>query len=214
MVLDIKEKRNVKNEVYDLEKLITKKFPEAGIIFNKPIEEEVLRKIEVDLPFRLPEDYIQFLNNADGQPIDTRVFFPPGQLRFLSLEEAKELWEELASYHEDTFFDEFEDSGRVRAILYHQNRFPIAYYELGTQYLMLDFVPGPSGGVGQLIYNPSEATSVVLAKNTSIYFSKLLDATKDGFFSLTELDADSGGLILFQTRETGPKDYEILRMPP
>src|SRR5689334_15452033 len=49
----------------------------------------------------LPNSYIEFLAAANGQAPDTSVLFPPGQLRFLSTDEALSQWRALHDFEDD-----------------------------------------------------------------------------------------------------------------
>lgn len=119
----------------------------------------------------LPDDYRTFLETVNGQPADAQLFFPPGQLSFLALDEAVTMWQEFAGLEdEEEPFDELIDDDRVRAVGYHHQRFPIAHYETGVQSLFLDFIPGDAGRPGQLIFNPSESSHFVVAES----FERLL----------------------------------------
>lgn len=131
--------------------------------FNKGCQESQIIDAERLLDLELPEDYKAFLRYCNGQSDFSTLTFPPDQIIFLSLEDVVELWEELKEYPDDEFFDQFEADGKIRSVLQHSRRVPIAYNELGGAYIFLDYIPGPNGREGQLIFNTSEIDCIVIA---------------------------------------------------
>jgi len=82
----------------------------------------------------------------DGQVPGAELTFPPEELKFLSLENAVEMWRRLGDFEdEEEPFDELVDDDRVRHVVYHTKRFPIADYEIACATLFLDFIPGDRG---------------------------------------------------------------------
>lgn len=113
----------------------------------------------------LPQDYKTFLGYCNGQSDPFTLTFPPDQLVFLSFEDVVNLWTELNQESDHQFFDQFEADGKIRSVLQHPRRIPIAYNELGGAYLFLDYIPGPNGKDGQLIFNVNEVDSEVIEDN-------------------------------------------------
>jgi cell wall assembly regulator SMI1 len=99
---------------------------------------------------------------CNGQSDFFSLTFPPDQLVFLSSEEVVDLWTELNRDPDDQFFDQFEADGKIRSVLQHQSRIPVAYNEAGGAYLFLDYIPGPNGKEKQLVFNINEVDSVVI----------------------------------------------------
>ena len=120
------------------------------------------------LNLKLPEEYKIFLQYCNGQSDPFTLTFPPDQLTFLSLDDAVQLWTELNLYPNDHFFDQLEANGKIRSVLQHPRRIPIAYNETGGAYLFLDYIPGPRGKEGQLVFNINEVDCVVI--EDSFYF--------------------------------------------
>ena len=176
--------------------------------FNEGLDSATIAAAEREVGHSLPDDYRVFLLRANGQSEGAQLMFPPGQLTLLDLQGALRLWRELLPYESEEFAGEHEDEGRVLAVGYHRGRFPIAYYEVGTQYLFLDYLPGPQGKEGQIIFNPDEASFFAIANS----FSDLLDTYIDSLTSrLAKIEARSpefGGGFWFVTQEGAPIDYQ------
>jgi cell wall assembly regulator SMI1 len=161
-----------------MEKLIEKLFVHlkqqtglASLPFNGPAAIEAITSAEQELRCKLPADYKDFLRVHDGQSDPFTLTFPPDDIAFLS--------NDLNAVDDNAFYDTFDTTGRVRNVLYHRGRIPIAYNEVGGAYLMIDNVPGPKGKVGQLVFNPNEVDVVVVADNLTGLFEnyvQLLDA--------------------------------------
>lgn len=176
--------------------------PGLDAVFNEfGCDPEQLEQFEATLGLRLADDVRQFLAHHDGQPPDSPLVFPPGQLRFLPLTEIIDLWNELAELEdEDTeFFDSTEDHDRVRAVMYHRHRVPLATYELGTQYIFLDYIPGPGGQPGQLIFNPNESDFRVLADSFTALISTYVTLLDAGVMAVQPIPAEFGHGFWFTT---------------
>ncbi len=130
--------------------------------FNKGCSPSEIKQLEYSLNVTLPDDYKTFLERCNGQP-GSALTFPPDQVVFLSTEDIVRLWNELNRHQDDQFFDQFEFDQKIRSVLYHPRRIPIAYNESGGAYLFLDYIPGPNGKSGQLIFNINEIDSAVIA---------------------------------------------------
>jgi cell wall assembly regulator SMI1 len=181
-------------------------------VFNEGgVDAETLAEFSQETGLSLPRDYQRFLERHDGQPVDSPLAFPPGTLRFLSLREALELWRELAEYEDAQFYDEVEDEGRVRAVVYHKRRFPIAYDEGGVQYIFIDHIPGPQGKAGQLIFNPHESSFFVIADDFSDLVRRYLQLLESGKVSVKKVSAELGGGFWFQAEEGEPLTLETFR---
>jgi len=133
--------------------------------FNEGCDESQIVEAEQLWNLELPEDYKAFLRYRNGQSDFSTLAFPPDQIFFLSLEEVVELWEELNQYPDDQFFDQFDADGKIRSVLQHPRRIPIAYNEAGGTYLFIDYIPGSNGREKQLVFNINEVDCVVIADN-------------------------------------------------
>lgn len=144
--------------------LISKQTNLDPLPFNKGCSPSEIKQFEDSLKVALPDDYKTFLEHCNGQS-DSSLTFPPDQLVFLSTEEIVCLWNELNQHQDDQFFDQFEFDKKIRSVLYHPRRIPIAYNESGGAHLFLDYIPGPNGKTGQVIFNTNEVDSVVIEDN-------------------------------------------------
>lgn len=115
----------------------------------------------------LPEDYKALLRLANGQlGQDTEpLTFPPDGLTFLSIDDVVREWNEQAAYYDDEASEEPEFQERVRYVLYHPGRIPVAANVSATKYLFIDYVPGPTGHAGQLVVNRDEFECEVVAES-------------------------------------------------
>lgn len=133
-----------------------------------------LQRLEDGLATRLPDDYREIVRRVNGQKDDPFLLFPPGELMFLSDAELLQLWTAFSEYRDDEFIDELQDEGRVRSVLYHPGRIPIAYNELAGRYLCIDQLPGPEGRMNQLVVNYNEIDCVVLEDSVGVWIDRLL----------------------------------------
>jgi cell wall assembly regulator SMI1 len=123
---------------------------------------EEITSAEQVLQVELPKDYKLFLELHNGQTNPHTLTFPPDQIAFLPIQKVVDLWTQLIPYREDQFFNTFHCANAIRSVFYHPGRIPIAYNEAGQAYLFIDYVPGPSGTEGQLIFNINESDFAVL----------------------------------------------------
>ena len=151
----------------------------------------------------MPDDYRRMLRVFDGQAPGATLTFPPGRLSFFSLERAVAVWEDLKEF-EDEASDDLVDEGRVQSLVYHPQRFPIAEYELATQNLFLDFIPGERGREGQVIFNPGEATFYVVAETLTQLFTDYVTLLESGRAKIAEEEM----LRRFATASGEPLTFE------
>jgi cell wall assembly regulator SMI1 len=138
--------------------------------------------------------FYEAMDVVEGEP---PVYLPLPGLRMLGRRAAIALWKELcdvADEDEDAaeFFDETGDDGRVRAILYHAQRFPIAASPNDPHYLLVDGVPGPKGGPGQVIFNRAESTFDWLAPSATALFDHLASQLETGILRFARLPNEIG----------------------
>jgi cell wall assembly regulator SMI1 len=148
--------------------------------FNPGCAAAEIAEAERSLGVRLPGDYTVFLRRHNGQNDPFMLTFPPDQLVFLSLEKVVRLWEELKDAPDDQFFDTFDSENLTRNVLQHPGRIPIAHNESGGAYLMLDYVPGPNGKEGQLVFNVNEVDIVVVEDNFASLIETFVRLLEDG----------------------------------
>jgi ankyrin repeat protein/cell wall assembly regulator SMI1 len=152
-----------------LERLVT----DEKVIFRPNAPEQDIIEAEKKMAVTFPQDFRESLSIHDGQE-HTEASWIPGvtqEMRLLPLEEILELWQDFPHPMEDDqeLFDEASDDGKTRLIPFHPKRIPIAYDETADAYILLDFIPGPAGIEGQLIYNSEDADFVVLANNFRMF---------------------------------------------
>ena len=135
--------------------------------FNPACSDKAIHDAEQSLGVRLPEDYKAFLTTHNGETDPFTLVFPPDQITFLPIHDVTELWQQLQAYRDDLGYEEFDSEKKVRNVLYHPGRIPIANNESGVAYLCLDYIPGPKGKEGQLVFNINEADMVSLAESFS-----------------------------------------------
>lgn len=195
----------------DLSRILVKATGAEPFLSGEGAGDALLTRIEEETGLQLPADYASFLREQGGQPADSLVVFPPGRLKFLTAEGVLRLWNELREYEDEEFFDDEEDGGRVRAVVYHQKRLPIAYHEAGTQYIFLDYIPGSKGQEGQLIFNPSEASFFVLEPTFTGLTERYVSFVESGRARVAAVSPAMGGGFSFQTSAGEDLDFEKYR---
>lgn len=146
------------------------------------------------LGFRLPPDYRAFLQICDGQEdglsiCDAGIYFAP-------LEHVVAQWQFERGFDVDLGTTETDCDDRVRGLVYHPRRLPIA----GSPDLggggnwILDLAPGPKGVSGQLLALVSECEFEVRAASLAAYFDAIADQLERGELAPT----------------TNPWGYEVL----
>ncbi|MFD0654282.1 SMI1/KNR4 family protein [Streptomyces malaysiensis subsp. malaysiensis] len=161
-------------------------------VFNSGCTEGELGQVERTLQVDLPGDYKSLLRSVNGQPDDCELRFPPDQLRFLSVEGVLSLWRNHLQFQSDEFFDELTSDEKVRGTPFHPRRIPIAEYEDGGAYLWIDYIPGPAGRVGQIIFNFNEIDFAVLEDSVTDLFRRYVTILETGAASLAEAPPDYG----------------------
>lgn len=152
-----------------------------------------LRELEESLRLSLPEDYRELLRCFNGQEHQPELTFPPDGLMFLSDAEVLGLWREFDQYRDDErFADELRDADRVRSVLYHRGRIPIAYNESGGCYLCLDRIPGPAGHLDQLVVNVDEIDCVALEDSVATWIERLVWLMETGRAAVREQPHEYG----------------------
>jgi cell wall assembly regulator SMI1 len=132
-----------------------------------------VQRLERHLATTLPEHYREMLRCFNGQEIDPALMFAPEEVMFIDDAEVLELWTAFGEHRDDDFIEELQDEGRVRCVLYHPGRIPIAYNELAGRYLCLDQIPGPRGRVDQLVVNVNEIDCVVVEDDLAAWIGRL-----------------------------------------
>jgi cell wall assembly regulator SMI1 len=171
--------------------------------FNKGLSDAEIDRLWATTALPLPDEYRQMLRIFDGQSHDATLTFPPSLLSFLSLERAVAVWQYLKEF-EDEPCDDLVDEGRVRNMVYHPCRFPIAQYEVAGRNLFLDFIPGERGREGQVIFNPSETPFFAIAETLTQLFADYVRLLESGRAKITDEDE----LRRFVTASGEPLTFE------
>ena len=151
-----------------------------------------IARLESVIGVELPDDYKTLLRRVDGQDDWTSLTFPPDQLAMLSVNDVLSIWRSFVEEGEPDTEGEFGDKDRVTWILYHPKRIPIAYNEAGGVYLCLDYVPGPAGHQGQLVFNENEVDVVVLEPSVLDLIMTYVKGLETGAFRVGEKPEDHG----------------------
>lgn len=142
--------------------------------FRHPASEGAIAEAERVIGAKLPESYRAFLRLHDGQDEgDVELQIIPGVSRLAAIEAVVAQWKDERESDDDSGeFDAFQERDRMRSVLRHAGRIPIAgstFWDGDNTYL--DLVPGPKGTVGQVITMTTECDFVVLAPS----FGELLE---------------------------------------
>jgi cell wall assembly regulator SMI1 len=151
----------------------------AVLPINAGSTPEEIANVERELDVSLPSDYRAFLQRHNGQSDPFMVRFPPDQLAFLPIQDVVTVWREL-NEAADAWPPEVATEGKVRDVLHHAQRIPIARNEAGGAYLYLDFIPGPAGRKGQLLFNVNETDFVVVEDTFSDLIARYLALLESG----------------------------------
>lgn len=125
---------------------------------------------KIGLPF--PADFREFLTLCNGQDV-TKLKWLPDYMTLLSVKEIEKMWEDelsglqqnCSSAEQEKYYNFIATDGKIRGTIFHARRIPIATYEGAVCTLYLDFIPGPKGTPGQLIYNMTECDFIVLTND-------------------------------------------------
>jgi len=102
----------------------------------------------------------------------------PEQVKLLSCKEIIRLWNYQQEYASDDYYDEFHDKNRVRGMIEHKTRIPIAEQEDGG-FISIDNDPGPKGTKGQIIFLVDECEFIVLADSFKEFISSYIKGMKN-----------------------------------
>ncbi|MGE3674462.1 MAG: SMI1/KNR4 family protein [Polyangiaceae bacterium] len=181
---------------------------------SPPATAAAVTKAEKALGVQFPTDFKESLMIHDGQKTVTISWLPAGA-QLLSLKQIMNQWKMEKSFGSDDpdGFETFQCKKRVRSVAYHPQRVAIAYAEMATAGLYLDFVPGPKGEAGQLIYNHSEAEFAVLGDSFGDFLTryvKLLEEGKLVYKADTSDQYEVAGFIVKKGGKLGSDFYKAL----
>jgi len=104
----------------------------------------------------------------------------------LSLDEILSHWNLQQTYFAkwgEEFGDECHDQERIRNVIFHPRRIPIANGLDEESGLWLDFTPGPAGVAGQVIMDITECEFIVPAPSFHAFLMRYLELLQTGVFS-------------------------------
>lgn len=116
----------------------------------------------------------------------------------LSLDEILSHWNLQQTYYAqwgEEFGDEYQDEDRIRNVIFHPRRIPIAMNLDEESGLWLDFTPGPAGVAGQVIMDITECEFIVLASTFHAFLARYLELLETGVFFY---EADIYGYVIPQ----------------
>jgi cell wall assembly regulator SMI1 len=147
--------------------------------------EDEITRVEQALELRLPDDVRASLQIHDGEDWQRGIRWLPSGMVLLPSAQILESWREQQTYYarwgEDQYADEALDEGRIRNVIFHPRRIPIAEQE-GICGLWLDFTPGPEGVAGQVIMDLTECDFIVLAPHFRAFLSRYVELLETGIY--------------------------------
>jgi len=171
-----------------------------------------IKNAEEALNIEFPDDYRRFLRICNGQE-NNRFFFLPDQVLLMSVDQivAAHRFQQQFVVPEFVadFFDRYHFNNEIRQIIQHPKRVPIAEQE-GISNIYLDFVPGPEGRAGQLIFNITECSFIALASSFSELISNYIKLLKRGLLIFTMEEDGFPNEFALKTVERKTIDGEIL----
>lgn len=165
--------------------------------------------VEAALGLPLPADLRASLRIHDGedwQQWRQCIRWMINDSFLLSLDEILRHWNLQQTYYAqwgEEFGDEYHDEDRIRNIIFHPRRIPIANGLAEESGLWLDFTPGPDGVAGQVIMLITECEFIVLAPTFRAFLTRYLELLETGvFFCRVEKKPGEGyGYVIPQNLE-------------
>ena len=150
--------------------------------------EAEIAHVEQALGLPFPADFrasLQIHDGEDWQQWRQCIRWMISESLLLSLDEILKHWNLQQTYYaqwDEEFGDEYQDEGRIRNVIFHPRRIPIANGLAEESGLWLDFTPGPAGVAGQVIMDITECEFIVLAPTFHAFLSRYLDLLETGIF--------------------------------
>lgn len=161
----------------------------VGLGFRPGMSEDEVSKVEIHIGVNFPEDYRNFLLITNGQKDKTLDWLPDHMILF-GVEEIEKAWDyELSIMPKvgEYIFNTYQFYDKIRAVIFHRDRIPIAEFEEGSCAIYLDYIPGPKGTNGQLIYNVTESDFIVLANTFNELITNYVAFLESGDLVFTEM---------------------------
>ncbi|NVM55004.1 MAG: SMI1/KNR4 family protein [Candidatus Helarchaeota archaeon] len=160
----------------------------AELGFRPGKSEEDITKAEIHVGVHFPADYRNFLLICNGQKDKTLDWLPDHMILF-GVDEIIKAWDYEVSIMPmigEHIFNTYHFHDKIRSIVFHRDRIPIAEFELGTCSICLDYIPGPKGTEGQLIFNVTESDFIVLAEKFTELIENYIAFLESGKLIFTE----------------------------
>ncbi len=179
--------------------------------FRPGAKDEDISKLEIRLSTNLPADYKDFLLICNGQKALTLDWLPDHMTLF-GVKEVAETYEyelsRMPLVGEHTY-NTFHFHDKIRSIIFHHQRIPIAQYEVGACEIYIDNIPAPKGTDGQLIFNATEADFIVLAKTLTSLISTYVTLLNNGKLIFTDAPKGSESKYVIQTASGKPINGDV-----
>ncbi len=121
----------------------------------------------------------------DGEDWQHGIRWLPDGMVLLSVAQILARWHEQQTYYarwgEDEYVDDYQDAGRIRNVIFHPQRIPIAE-QGGVCGLWLDFTQGPEGVAGQVIMDITECDFIVLAPTFRAFLARYAELLETGVY--------------------------------
>jgi len=148
-------------------------------------EEAEIVRLEQVLELRLPADLRTSLQIHNGEDGRQGIRWLPDML-LLPIAGILAHWNTQQSYYarwgEDEYADDAQDGGRIRNVIFHPRRIPLAMRLDEEGGLWLDFTPGPEGMPGQVIMDITECDFIVLAPNFRAFLVRYIELLESGVY--------------------------------
>ena len=146
--------------------------------------EAEIARVEQALGLRFPADLRASLQIHDGEEWRQGIRWLPGEMILLPVADILKSWREQQTYYArwgEEYADEIQDEGRIRNLIFHPQRIPIAEQkdECG---LWLDFTPGPEGVAGQVIMDITECDFIVLSLHFRAFLARYTELLETGVY--------------------------------
>lgn len=151
-------------------------------------DEAEIAAVEQALGLPFPADFRASLLIHDGedwQQWRQCIRWMIGDTFLCSLDEILKHWNLQQTYYArwgEEYAEDYQDEDRIRNVIFHPRRIPIAMGLDEESGLWLDFTPGPAGVAGQVIMDITECEFIVLAPSFHAFLKRYLDLLETGVY--------------------------------
>jgi cell wall assembly regulator SMI1 len=152
---------------------------------------------ETALGLCFPDDFRASLQIHDGEDWQQGIRWLDNAMLLLPIAEILAEWGTQQTYYAqwgEAYADDYQDEGRIRNVVYHPPRIPIAESDADV-WLWLDLTPGPTGVAGQVITNVTECEFIVLAPTFHAFLARYLELLETGVYVY---EAEAYGYVIPQ----------------